>query len=122
MRAEKLDYIHQNPVKRRLVREPEHWVWHSYRHYAYGESGPVLMNEDRYEKGVLRSHPSKIAKGGAASVWAKGKGRGVGQPAVRVQDCPCVLRMIYDIAALSHPLDERNSRLAKYVYCAPYNK
>jgi putative transposase len=44
-RIEKLRYMHGNPVKRELVREPEQWRWSSYRHYAYGESGVVLVNE-----------------------------------------------------------------------------
>ncbi len=49
-RAEKLNYMHQNPVKRSLVLEPEHWAWSSYRHYAYGEVGPVLVNEKQLAK------------------------------------------------------------------------
>jgi putative transposase len=35
--AEKLDYMHQNPVKRGLVTRPEDWIWSSARHYATGE-------------------------------------------------------------------------------------
>ncbi|HEV2728659.1 MAG TPA: transposase, partial [Terriglobales bacterium] len=46
-RAEKLRYMHRNPVKRGLVLEPDQWAWSSYRHYAYGEAGPVLVNEPR---------------------------------------------------------------------------
>ena len=44
-RQEKLHYIHQNPVKRGLVEEPEHWRWGSARHYLRSEHGPVLVNE-----------------------------------------------------------------------------
>jgi putative transposase len=44
-RVEKLRYIHRNPVKRGLVLEPEQWEWSSYRHYALGEKGRVLINE-----------------------------------------------------------------------------
>ena len=44
-RLEKLCYIHRNPVKRGLVLEPEQWRWSSFRHYAYDETGPVLVNE-----------------------------------------------------------------------------
>ena len=44
-RVEKLDYIHENPVKRGLVLAPEQWRWSSYRFYALGERGPVLVNE-----------------------------------------------------------------------------
>ena len=36
-RAEKLRYIHNNPVKRGLVAKPEEWAWSSSRHYASGE-------------------------------------------------------------------------------------
>lgn len=44
-RVEKLDYMHENPVKRGLVLAPEQWRWSSYRFYALGEPGPVLVNE-----------------------------------------------------------------------------
>jgi REP-associated tyrosine transposase len=44
-RAEKLRYMHQNPVKRGLVKSPELWRWSSYRAYAFGEAGPVRVNE-----------------------------------------------------------------------------
>src|SRR5690349_20358765 len=44
-RVEKLRYMHRNPVRRGLVLEPEQWVWSSYRHYAFGERGLVLVND-----------------------------------------------------------------------------
>jgi putative transposase len=44
-RVEKLRYMHRNPVVRGLVLAPEQWNWSSYRHYALGEGGPVLVNE-----------------------------------------------------------------------------
>jgi hypothetical protein len=37
--------MHQNPVKRGLVVEPEQWRWSSYRDWMLDESGPVLVNE-----------------------------------------------------------------------------
>ena len=43
-RVEKLNYMHQNPVKRGLVESPELWAWSSYRHYHLGEAGPVEIN------------------------------------------------------------------------------
>ena len=46
-RMEKLRYMHRNPVKRGLVGEPEQWRWSSYRQYAYGEAGPIKINEWR---------------------------------------------------------------------------
>jgi putative transposase len=44
-RVEKLRYMHRNPVQRGLVLKPDEWLWSSFRHYAYGERGPVLVNE-----------------------------------------------------------------------------
>ena len=46
-RTQKLLYMHHNPVKRGLVLEPGQWRWSSFRHYAYGERGSVLVNEQR---------------------------------------------------------------------------
>jgi hypothetical protein len=38
---EKLHYMHQNPVVRRLVEKPEQLAWSSYCHYATGVRGTV---------------------------------------------------------------------------------
>jgi len=35
----KLRYLHRNPVKRGLVRDPGDWKWSSFRHYAFREMG-----------------------------------------------------------------------------------
>jgi putative transposase len=40
-RAEKLRYMHRNPVKRGLVENPEGRKWSSYRHYLTGIEGVV---------------------------------------------------------------------------------
>jgi putative transposase len=53
-RVEKLRYMHCNPVQRGLVLTPEEWLWSSFRHYAYGEPGPVLVNETRKAKLRIR--------------------------------------------------------------------
>jgi putative transposase len=37
----KLRYLHRNPVKRGLVKEPADWKWSSFRHYALREVGVV---------------------------------------------------------------------------------
>jgi len=42
---QKLEYIHQNPVKRGYVDEPEHWRWSSARCYA-GREGLVEVFKD----------------------------------------------------------------------------
>jgi putative transposase len=35
--TEKLDYVHQNPVRRGLVARPEDWKWSSAPHYSTGK-------------------------------------------------------------------------------------
>jgi hypothetical protein len=57
-RVEKLRYMHRNPVKRRLVLEPEQWRWSSYRSYAYGERGAVLVNEALRAEMKVRIRPA----------------------------------------------------------------
>jgi putative transposase len=54
-RVEKLRYMHRNPVKRGLVSAPEEWKWSSFRHYAYDEAGPVLVNEQQPVKLTWRT-------------------------------------------------------------------
>jgi len=54
-RVEKLRYMHRNPVKRGLVLEPDQWAWSSFRHYAYDEPGPVLVNELRRAELKIRT-------------------------------------------------------------------
>lgn len=67
-RGEKLKYMHSNPVKRGLVLEPEQWLWSSYRYYAYGEIGPVLINEQKRAELKLRGAAAELAaKASAAS-------------------------------------------------------
>ena len=44
-RIEKLRYIHRNPVTRGLVERPEQWKSSSFRFYAFGEAGPVKVND-----------------------------------------------------------------------------
>jgi putative transposase len=54
-RVEKLRYMHRNPVKRGLVLEPQQWKWSSYRHYAEGVRGIVLVNEERKAELKIRN-------------------------------------------------------------------
>ena len=70
-RVEKLRYMHSNPVTRGLVLEPGQGRWSSYRHYAYGASGAVLVNE--LQKAELKFVP-------AAVMPTLRKPRRVGQP------------------------------------------
>jgi putative transposase len=43
-RREKLDYMHANPVKRALVKDPSAWTWGSASFYAKGIPGPVPID------------------------------------------------------------------------------
>jgi putative transposase len=49
-RVEKLNYMHANPVRRKLVERPELWAWSSYRAHALGEEGLVHVNLSWPEK------------------------------------------------------------------------
>jgi putative transposase len=44
--AEKLGYIHRNPVKRGLCERAEDWEWSSFRHYATGCEGRVGIESE----------------------------------------------------------------------------
>ena len=44
--AVKLRYLHRNPVKRGLVKEPGDWKWSSFRHYAFRENGVVEIESE----------------------------------------------------------------------------
>ena len=44
-RAEKLRYMHRNPVQRGLVESPEEWRWSSFHAYFLAEAGPVAVNK-----------------------------------------------------------------------------
>jgi putative transposase len=53
--AEKMHYIHQNPVRRGLVAEPGQWSWSSFRAYACHEPGIVVVNAPGSAKLKLRN-------------------------------------------------------------------
>jgi len=37
--------MHRNPVRRGLVETPDQWDWSSFRAYACGERGQVVVND-----------------------------------------------------------------------------
>jgi putative transposase len=41
---EKLDYMHLNPVKRKLVAHPKDWPWSSWSYYEKGENGLITID------------------------------------------------------------------------------
>jgi putative transposase len=47
---EKLEYMHANPVKRKLVLHPKDWPWSSWSHYAKGEEGLIRMDSVEEKK------------------------------------------------------------------------
>src|SRR5712692_12099216 len=42
--TEKLNYMHANPVMRRLVRHPKDWPWSSWSAYEKGEEGLIRVD------------------------------------------------------------------------------
>jgi hypothetical protein len=42
--VEKLQYMHMNPLKRKLVAHPRDWPWSSFSFYAKKESGLVRID------------------------------------------------------------------------------
>jgi putative transposase len=86
-RVEKLRYMHRNPVKRGLVLEPEQWAWSSYRYYALGERGIVLVNETQPAVIKIRDRRNSSALAineNGISIPTLRKPRRVGQPRIKV--------------------------------------
>ena len=53
---EKIDYTHFNPVRRRLVTQPEEWEWSSYREFAAAKTvGRVLIDWETLPEDPRRS-------------------------------------------------------------------
>ncbi|HEY1601971.1 MAG TPA: transposase [Pirellulales bacterium] len=44
---EKIEYVHNNPVRRGLATSPESWNWSSARAWATGENEPLEIDRDR---------------------------------------------------------------------------
>lgn len=63
--SEKLNYIHQNPVRRGLVGEAAAWDWSSARHYGTGEVGTVEIESEmtaaRRERDLVEAHASEAS-------------------------------------------------------------
>jgi putative transposase len=41
---EKLEYMHRNPVTRKLVKHPRDWPWSSWKYYETGENGLIRID------------------------------------------------------------------------------
>jgi putative transposase len=55
---EKRCYIHRNPFTRGLVSHPKDWLWSSYRHWAYRETGTVTLTSHRTIGEAMRNSSS----------------------------------------------------------------
>jgi putative transposase len=53
---EKLNYMHFNPVKRRLVESPKDWAWSSYHFYWRNQNGPCAPNPEWQHKTSRKKH------------------------------------------------------------------
>jgi len=53
---EKLEYMHDNPVKRKLVSHPKAWPWSSWSHYTMQERG-LIQIDSLEEKRTPRKSP-----------------------------------------------------------------
>ena len=58
---EKLEYMHENPVKRKLVRQARDWAWSSWSQYATGERGGIVMDALE-ERRSPRENPHPLQK------------------------------------------------------------
>jgi hypothetical protein len=47
---EKLEYMHANPVKRKLVVHPKDWPWSSWSHYESGKEGLIAIDSAEGKK------------------------------------------------------------------------
>jgi putative transposase len=52
---EKLDYMHANPVKRKLVSHPRDWPWSSWSYYEMDQQGMIRMDAFGEEENSLET-------------------------------------------------------------------
>jgi putative transposase len=66
-RSEKIQYMHNNPVRRGLAAEPGQWPWSSYGHYATGECFTVEIESEwtaaRRNRATTQTHISEARCG-----------------------------------------------------------
>ena len=60
-RNEKLNYMHFNPVNRKLAGTPKDWRWSSYRFYWHGEAGLCAPNP-KWQAGLKHAHSLQKAQ------------------------------------------------------------
>ena len=57
---EKLEYMHANPVNRKLVPHPKEWPWSSWSYYMKGEKGLIRIDSlEEREQGMIKQARKK---------------------------------------------------------------
>jgi putative transposase len=56
---EKLDYMHRNPLQRKLVLHPKDWPWSSWSHYEKGERGLIRIDTLGEEETQATNSPTE---------------------------------------------------------------
>ena len=69
---EKLEYMHANPVKRKLVVHPKDWPWSSWSHYVKGEEGLIRIGSVEERKNGGRNSKPEKEKSNRAPLKPKG--------------------------------------------------
>ena len=54
---EKLNYIHANPVQRKLVQHPKDWPWSSWAHYAGKGEVRIRIDSMQGDRESQNPHP-----------------------------------------------------------------
>jgi hypothetical protein len=54
---ENLEYMHANPVQRKLVQHPKDWPWSSWTHYAGKGKGRIRMDSIQGDRESQNPHP-----------------------------------------------------------------
>jgi putative transposase len=54
---EKLEYMHPNPVQRKLVQHPGDWPWSSWTHYAGDGEGRIRIDSMQGDRESQNPHP-----------------------------------------------------------------
>jgi putative transposase len=69
---EKLEYMHANPVKRKLVVHPKDWPWSSWSYYAKGEEGLIAIDPVDAGETTRIEHKTEKSKSRTAPLKTKG--------------------------------------------------
>jgi hypothetical protein len=65
---EKLEYMHGNPVKRKLVTHLKDWPWSSWSYYAKGEEGLLRIDIPAEQSGDGQSNQVNSVEGADAVI------------------------------------------------------